>query len=437
MFNQRHTAVIIATISLLSACSGSGSSGNSDPTTQPIAKGVSNPTYTDHVAAILNDNCVTCHRSGGIAPFTLDNYANASTYAAAIKADINSRIMPPFLADNSGACNTFSHARWLSDADIETLNNWVDQGEAPGDPAAPLPPPVQSGLTPAEISTTISMSEVYTPKASTVENPNDDYHCFVLDPGITGADKFLTAYQVAPGNAALVHHIVLFAINSQAAEDAAVALDQKEAGPGYTCFGDSGVDLSLAADVPVVAGWAPGIKETRFPAGTGVRLKAGRKMIMQVHYNLENAPGTDLTSMDLALQDSVSSEATMGIVADTTMTIPAGQADAAFTASFTVPTNYPTLKVHGLFPHMHTLGRSMTIERQPANGGPAQCLANLPRWSFEWQQYYFYDGAPLSVNPGDKINVTCHYDTRSRTQPVTWGNGTQDEMCLSFFYITL
>ena len=40
------------------------------------------------------------------------------------------------------------------------------------------------------------------------------------------------------------------------------------------------------------------------------------------------------------------------------------------------------------------------------------------------------------VAQGDTVNVTCHYDTRSRSTPVTWGNGTQDEMCLSFFYIT-
>lgn len=35
-------------------------------------------TYTRHVAPLLEANCVECHRQGGIAPFPLDGYADAS-----------------------------------------------------------------------------------------------------------------------------------------------------------------------------------------------------------------------------------------------------------------------------------------------------------------------------------------------------------------------
>jgi len=31
-------------------------------------------TYADHVAQIITDNCVVCHREGGIGPMQLTNY---------------------------------------------------------------------------------------------------------------------------------------------------------------------------------------------------------------------------------------------------------------------------------------------------------------------------------------------------------------------------
>ena len=37
---------------------------------------------------------------------------------------------------------------------------------------------------------------------------------------------------------------------------------------------------------------------------------------------------------------------------------------------------------------------------------------------------------------GDKLQVTCTYDTRGQTQTVTQGEGTGDEMCITLLYVT-
>jgi hypothetical protein len=36
----------------------------------------------------------------------------------------------------------------------------------------------------------------------------------------------------------------------------------------------------------------------------------------------------------------------------------------------------------------------------------------------------------------DALSLRCGYDTRSRTDTVTWGEGTSDEMCLAYLYVT-
>ena len=66
---------VIAIVSLplgLVACGGGG-------TPPPVPGEV---TFWQDVAPIYNAKCVRCHQEGGIAPFRLDNYADAKDHAA-------------------------------------------------------------------------------------------------------------------------------------------------------------------------------------------------------------------------------------------------------------------------------------------------------------------------------------------------------------------
>ncbi|MCY1014077.1 hypothetical protein OV079_52885 [Nannocystis pusilla] len=76
---------------------GDSDTGAADPAEPPVS-------YTRHVAPILARHCVACHKPGSIAPFVLDDYAAAAPFSAAIVAATAAREMPPFSADNSGAC---------------------------------------------------------------------------------------------------------------------------------------------------------------------------------------------------------------------------------------------------------------------------------------------------------------------------------------------
>jgi hypothetical protein len=75
----------------------------------------------------------------------------------------------------------------------------------------------------------------------------------------------------------------------------------------------------------------------------------------------------------------------------------------------------------------------MSIERLPATGS-AECVGDVPRWDFNWQLFYFYR-EPLTLRAGDRMRVTCTFDTRSRTEPTLPGWGTQNEMCLAGLFL--
>ena len=101
--------------------------------------------------------------------------------------------------------------------------------------------------------------------------------------------------------------------------------------------------------------------------------------------------------------------------------------------------------IHGLAPHMHLHGQSIKVSMTPTNGAP-QTLIDIPAWDFHWQQFYFFEQAiPLARYAS--IELSCTFDNRAASQPringqptepktLTWGEGTLEEMCLNFFYIS-
>jgi len=166
------------------------------------------PNWVDDVAPILYAQCVDCHRQGGIGPFRLDSYEGAVDESNPSLLAMQARTMPPFLVDNSGECQSFSDARWLSDEDMATFEAWIDAGMPEGSGALPeLAEPDHL----EEVTSTLDVGGDYTPALST----GDKYRCFPVDWGFSG-NTFLTAYSTEPGDASIVHHTTLYTLYDEA-----------------------------------------------------------------------------------------------------------------------------------------------------------------------------------------------------------------------------
>ena len=62
-------------------------------------------------------------------------------------------------------------------------------------------------------------------------------------------------------------------------------------------------------------------------------------------------------------------------------------------------------------------------------------MTGVRSWDFEWQRLYFYE-EPLPLESGEAIFVTCTYDLTDAEGNVSWGWGTQEEMCLFGLFVT-
>jgi hypothetical protein len=382
----------------------------------PPSSGV---TWAEHISRVVYGECVGCHREGGVGPFPLETYAQVAEIAEVLAGEVAERHMPPMPVDGSGSCNTYSNARWLSEEEIGLFRAWADDGAPLGDaelaPGLPEPP---AGLGSPDL--VLDMGAPYVPNAELT----DDYRCFVLDTGLT-KDSYVVGYEVVPGDARIVHHAIVYSPTSDAEADKAVRLDEAEEGDGYTCFGGVGVDSE-----PRVL-WAPGGGVTEMPKGTGVPLVKERKLILQVHYNVAAGAFPDRTKVNLKLAEQVDFPAMYQPIGDLDMRVEPGLEAGKATKLF--PVGGGSFVVHGVMPHMHTLGRTLSLTARAS--GEDVCVVNVDRWDFHSQAAWWY-AVPLTLDDVSSVTLECTFDTRSRTEAVTWGEGTRDEMCLTYLYVT-
>ena len=98
-------------------------------------------TYNGEVARIINENCVVCHREGGIGPMQFENYDQIRPWAPLISFKVASREMPPYAYDHGIGIQELEGDWRLAQEDIDAIVAWVEQGAPQGDPDIVPPAP--------------------------------------------------------------------------------------------------------------------------------------------------------------------------------------------------------------------------------------------------------------------------------------------------------
>ena len=103
-------------------------------------------TYRSHVASIINENCVVCHREGGIAPMQLTSYEQVRPWAPVIGHKVERREMPPYAYDQGIGIQHLIGDWRLEQSDIDTIIAWVGQGAPDGNTDVAVPPAIVPSL---------------------------------------------------------------------------------------------------------------------------------------------------------------------------------------------------------------------------------------------------------------------------------------------------
>lgn len=388
-----------------------------------------NITWAEQAAPIFFENCATCHRDNGIAPFSLMTYEGANENASLIKWSLENDIMPPWPPDPDYQHHAFE--RTITDQERATLIQWVEEGALSGNLANAPTPPVfsENGDLPGTPDLVLQIP-IYTSQAAGA----DEYRCFVFKNPLS-EDRFVTAWEIVPGNREIVHHVVTF----QDETGECAAADDATSEPGYVCFGNS------CEGAEMFGAWAPGGNPLTYPPGMGVRIKAGADIVIQLHYPAGTAGQVDSTEVHFFFSPSNSGmrEVKFATVADpwttnlnTPFVIPANTIKTFHTRlDLNFGIDFSILRI---FPHMHLLGKSMKAWAKFPDGS-IQPFISIPQWDFHWQGMYAFPKL-MHVPNGSKIETEFTYNNTTGNpenpnippKTVYYGEETTDEMLFLF-----
>ncbi len=363
------------------------------------------PTFSKDVAPILYARCVECHRSGETAPMELTTYEQARPWAKAIKQAVLQHVMPPWLADSH--YGAFSNDRTLPEREVRTLAAWADAGAPQGDPSqTPAMPRFETGWNIGKPDVIIDIGRDYeVPAQGTVA-----YQYFTVPSNFT-EDKWVEAAEIRPDKRAQVHHIIVFI------QDPSGTAERREVGN-------------------LLVGYAPGEQPLRFDPGTAKLVKAGSRLMFQVHYTPNGKAVTDRSYIGLKFaKEPPKFRAITANAMNRQFVIPAGDPAYQVTSSWTAKQDVTLL---AFMPHMHLRGKDFKYTIVYPDGRE-DLMLNVPKYDFNWQLQYELK-APLTLPKGTRIDCVAHFDNSPNnkfnpdpSKDVKWGDQTWEEMMIGWF----
>lgn len=405
---------------------------HAEPAASALSRTATTTAYAKDIAPLLRDHCVRCHREGEVGPMPLETYPQAKAWARQITLVTQQRTMPPWKAASRGE---FHDENRLTDTEIKTLATWKEEGCPPGD-LSQVRPPLPRAVSGWKLGTPDAVFSMPTPYELPAEG-KDRYRCFIIPTNLTD-DRWISGIEFQPGNRSVVHHVSVFLDTSGAARK--LAARDATGQPGYTNpTPGNGPGFSPVAGQ--LGGWSPGYESRMLPPGVGIVIPRGADAVLEVHYHLTGKAEKDRSRFAVYFsRQPVIKRLRIGDISNGTFRIPAGEKDYAVEASGFVPGD---ITVYSVNPHMHNIGKSMTVTAQMPDG-TAKPLIHVPAWDFRWQPAYRFK-EPVKMPRGTRIDLLARFDNSNENphnphnppKPMKWGESTDDEMCSVFLGYTL
>ena len=348
------------------------------------------PTYHADVARILQANCVECHREGGAAPFSLEDYEDAYDRRRMMRVVVGERIMPPWLAQEGSG--PWLNDRTLSEDDRETLLTWIENGSPEGNPEdGPVPMQWQEGWVIGQPDFVFQLEEEK-------EIPADgviEWDPIAADV-VVPHDMWVQKLQVLPTDPEVVHHATV------------TFLPPKD-------YGKTTLDALMARLVPwtkryegwqFLFGYLPGKGPRAYADGVARFLPKGSRIKFDMHYTPKGVETRDRTRLGVVLaEEAPAFAAQTRMIRNWNVRIPPHAKDVQFSQTFTLPND---VLLRSLVPHMHYRGHIFHADLLLPDGSEKP-LIRIPEWNPDWQFSYVFREPPYAPE-GSRIRITGWID---------------------------
>jgi hypothetical protein len=364
--------------------------------------------YSETIAPIFYDNCVTCHRQGGMGPFAMSSYMIIKGFSPMIREVLHTKRMPPWHADPH--YGEFSNDRSLSKQQTQDLVHWIEAGSPRGDGPDLLAeddrvwPKYRMG----EPDFVINVPATDVPATGVV-----DYQYKMVDNPLD-RDVWVAGTEVIPGDFKALHHVI-------------------------GMYGKMNPDPDARRRfIPMgsMGGYAPGTNAGFYPENGGRKLPKDAKFSFQMHYTSYGKAVTDETQIGVWLHKSEPENVMQGqFIANNDIRIPANTKRHTEYKEYTFRED---ALLYSMLPHSHFRGiASDFVAIYP--DGTKEMLLSVPNYDFNWQTDYTFKD-PKVMPKGTRILHSTTYDNSSQNPAnpdpnieVTWGEQTFQEMLFASF----
>ena len=376
-------------------------------------------TFAEHIAPIIYDNCVVCHREGGIGPFSFSSYDLVKKRSRQISEVVSSRFMPPWKPDPHFGPK-FQGERRLSDEQIALIQRWDDLGAPSGDLAeAPRLPSFPDTWQLGEPDLILEFPEAYQLQAE----GTDIYRNFVIPVPLKSA-KHVRAIEFLPNSQLVIHHALLQVDKTSTSRDK----DISEPGPGF-----DGMGIGAAAPPEgQLVGWTPGQSPYQSYTDTAWTLRPGSDIVIQLHMLPRGKIESVSPRIGLYFTDKAPTRSSFIIqMRKFDIDINPGVTEYRIEEKMSIPVDS---EIVGLYPHAHYIGKDLGAYAQFPNG-TKHWLFRIQDWDFNWQGDYRYE-TPIKIPAGSTLHMSYVFDNSNNNirnpndppQRIQGGWSSTDEM---------
>ncbi|MCY7409170.1 MAG: cytochrome c [Chitinophagales bacterium] len=373
-------------------------------------------TYAGEIAPLVYKHCSTCHRGGQPTPFSLLTFNDVAKRSLTIREIINKRIMPPWPADHT--YTNFCEENYLTDEEIEMVNDWVDAGAPAGDLSkVPPAPDFPEGSMLGKPDLTLKL------KPFLVKGDNTDRFMVMKLPYEFDRDTFIRAIEFVPG-VKYIHHVngrMIFYDDDKKKNvfGGQYVLDTKDETKQSVftkmeLYNDDGSEPDQNHYLHSVTNYLPGVFGTIYPEGIGgfnVKRK-GLIYLNDIHYGPSPEDIWDSSYVNIFFGKLPSQRPTMEIQLGTNglgdiippLVIPPDTV-MTFIVRGKILNDISLLTIN---PHMHLLGKSFNAYALPPTGDTIP-LIKINQWDFRWQYFYTFKKM-LHIPAGSTIEVVAVMD---------------------------
>ena len=374
------------------------------------------PSYEKEIAPLILENCASCHREDGIAPFAMDSHAILQAWSPMIREVLMTKRMPPGQLDPH--IGEFINDGLVGDSSIQKILHWIAAGspiDGDSDPLADKTWPASKWAF-GEPDYIIKIPPQSIPATGVVE-----YIYTASDVIDIGKDRWVRASQYIAGDRTVLHHTLNRIIPPEFAGQ----------GRNYRNPGDRG-----NVDGPGLVAYVPGAEPRMNPPNTGGLLRNGSELGVQLHYTTNGRETVDAGEIGVWFypEDQVPQERMSGqcacIFTNTWTDIPAFDPEFVQTSSVILTKD---VKLYSFLSHMHFRGKYMRFYADYPDGTSEE-LINIAKYDYAWQWAYTYE-EPKFMPEGTRLTAVGAFDNsaqnRSNPDPtidVSWGQQSWDEM---------